>query len=98
MTCKNKKIVFLNGTRADFGKFKSLIDRTKSSNNFDVNILITGMHLSKLHGYTIDEIINCDFNKKDIPKHILCSNKKTPIKKNIFGDGNSDVLFFQHYK
>lgn len=51
-----KKIVFLTGTRADFGKLKSLINITESSNEFDVHVFATGMHLQKKFGYTIDEI------------------------------------------
>lgn len=58
-----KKIVFLTGTRADFGKLKSLIEITSHSENFDVNIFVTGMHLSKIHGYTYDEIIKCGYKK-----------------------------------
>lgn len=51
-----KKIVFLTGTRADYGKIKSLIAITQSSNDFDVHIFATGMHLNKLYGYTVTEI------------------------------------------
>ena len=51
-----KKIVFLTGTRADFGKIKSLIKITNHSKLFDVNIFVTGMHLDRKYGYTIGEI------------------------------------------
>lgn len=56
-----KKIVFLTGTRADFGKIKSLIKITNNSKIFDVNIFVTGMHLDKKFGYTIDEIRKSGF-------------------------------------
>ena len=51
-----KKIVFLTGTRADFGKLKSLINICNKSKNLDVHIFVTGMHLDKKFGYTFDEI------------------------------------------
>ena len=51
-----KKIVFLTGTRADFGKLKSLINISHKSKFLDVYIFVTGMHLDKKFGYTIDEI------------------------------------------
>ena len=51
-----KKILFLTGTRADFGKLKSLIKITQKNNNFLSEILVTGMHLQKEYGETIDEI------------------------------------------
>ncbi len=52
-----KKIVFLTGTRADFGKLKSLIDITQKSDEFEVHIFATGMHLINKYGHTVDEIV-----------------------------------------
>ena len=51
-----KKLVFLTGTRADFGKLKSLIKITQESSNFDVQIFATGMHLDEKYGLTVNEI------------------------------------------
>jgi len=59
-----KKIVFLTGTRADFGYIKSLIDVCIESNLYEVFIFVTGTHLEKKHGYTIDEINN--YGYKDV--------------------------------
>jgi UDP-N-acetylglucosamine 2-epimerase (hydrolysing) len=63
-----KKILFLTGTRADFGKLKSLIDITSKDESFEVSIFATGMHLSITHGYTVDEIEKCGY--KNILKFI----------------------------
>jgi UDP-N-acetylglucosamine 2-epimerase (hydrolysing) len=57
-----KKIVFLTGTRADFGKLKSLISISQNSNNFEVHIFVTGMHMNSLYGYTVDEVVKAGFN------------------------------------
>ncbi len=51
-----KKIVFLTGTRADFGKLKSLIKIVQSSNEFVGHVFVTGMHMNSLYGKTVDEI------------------------------------------
>ncbi len=51
-----KKIVFLSGTRADFGKIKSLILGFQKNKKFKVSIFVTGMHLLKRYGSTIHEI------------------------------------------
>ena len=51
-----KKIVFLSGTRADFGKIKSLIQILKDHPTFEPHIFVTGMHLDKQYGYTVLEI------------------------------------------
>ncbi|OGT06717.1 MAG: UDP-N-acetyl-D-glucosamine 2-epimerase, UDP-hydrolysing [Gammaproteobacteria bacterium GWF2_41_13] len=58
-----KKIVFLTGTRADFGKLKSLIEIISSSDAFEVHIFATGMHMNPRYGRTVDEIFKCGFNK-----------------------------------
>lgn len=57
----NKKILFLTGTRADFGKIKSLISILENQPNFEVFVFVTGMHLQKEYGYTLIEIERCNF-------------------------------------
>lgn len=56
-----KKILFLTGTRADFGKIKSLISILDDDSNFEVFVFVTGMHLQKEYGYTLIEIERCNF-------------------------------------
>ncbi len=51
-----KKILFITGTRADYGKIKPLINSIYKSKNFQVQILITGMHLLSKYGNTYTEI------------------------------------------
>ena len=56
-----KKILFLTGTRADFGKIKSLISILDEDSNFEVFVFVTGMHLQKEYGYTLIEIERCNY-------------------------------------
>ncbi|WP_419771179.1 MAG: UDP-N-acetylglucosamine 2-epimerase [Candidatus Marinarcus sp.] len=56
-----KRIVFLTGTRADFGKMKSLIKITQNSSLFDVHIFVTGMHMIEQYGKTIIEVQKSGF-------------------------------------
>ena len=51
-----RKILFLTGTRADFGKLKPLIQSVDTSEAFEVAIFITGMHTLSRYGYTVDEV------------------------------------------
>ena len=51
-----KKILFLTGTRADYGKIKPLIKIILTSKKFKPIILATGMHMHKLYGFTVKEI------------------------------------------
>ena len=63
-----KKIVFLTGTRADFGKLKSLMSISQNSEDFEVHVFVTGMHMNSLYGFTVDEIVKAGF--KNIYKYI----------------------------
>lgn len=57
-----KKILFLTGTRADFGKIKSLIQVLETHPEFEPFIFVTGMHLQKEYGYTLLEVERCGFS------------------------------------
>ena len=63
-----KKIVLITGTRADFGKIKSVIQKLLDS-NFDIKIFITGMHLDKKYGFTYNEVKK-NFSTKILYKFI----------------------------
>ena len=56
-----KKVLFLTGTRADFGKIKSLIQILEGNLQFEVFVFVTGMHLQHEYGYTLLEIERCGF-------------------------------------
>jgi UDP-N-acetylglucosamine 2-epimerase (hydrolysing) len=63
-----KKIVFLTGTRADFGKVKSLMNKLYTDNAFEVHLFVTGMHMLSKYGYTCNEVEKAGF--KNIHKFI----------------------------
>lgn len=51
-----KKIAFLTGTRADFGKIKSLLLALDKHQHYEVYVFVTGMHLLETYGLTIIEV------------------------------------------
>ncbi|WP_019520672.1 UDP-N-acetylglucosamine 2-epimerase [Faucicola boevrei] len=51
-----KKILFITGTRADFGKIKNLMSQIEQSEQFELHILVTGMHMMPLYGATFHEV------------------------------------------
>lgn len=53
---KIKKIVFLTGTRADFGKLRPLIDMIQFSDKFESSVFVTGMHTLSKYGNTYQEV------------------------------------------
>lgn len=61
MSNSSKKILFLTGTRADFGKIKSLIQTLEEQQDFEAFVFVTGMHLQEIYGYTLIEIERCNF-------------------------------------
>ena len=57
-----KKLLFLTGTRADFGKIKSLIEISRNHPDFEVHIFATGMHVHEKYGFTVREIEKSGFD------------------------------------
>ncbi|MBG9387861.1 UDP-N-acetylglucosamine 2-epimerase [Caenimonas aquaedulcis] len=51
-----RRIVYLSGTRADFGLMQSTLQRIAATPGLAVQVAVTGTHLSKAHGETITEI------------------------------------------
>lgn len=51
-----KKIIFVTGTRADYGKIKSLIQTLQNNKSYKTHIFVTGMHNLKKFGSTYDEL------------------------------------------
>ncbi|MBD1165308.1 UDP-N-acetylglucosamine 2-epimerase (hydrolyzing) [Pelagibacterales bacterium SAG-MED10] len=70
-----KKILFITGTRADFGKIKQVIKKLETL-KFDLSIFITGMHLDKKFGSTFNEI-NKTFKKLKTKKFINSKKNDT---------------------
>ena len=52
-----KKILFITGTRADYGKLKSLIIESLKLKTVNIDLFITGMHMLSLYGRTEREIL-----------------------------------------
>jgi UDP-N-acetylglucosamine 2-epimerase (hydrolysing) len=63
MELQLKKILFLTGTRADFGKMKPLIEKVEKSEKFEAHIFATGMHMLARYGSTINEIHKAGFKR-----------------------------------
>lgn len=80
MNPTRRRIVFLTGTRADFGKLKPLMRILSEIGEYEVHIFITGMHMLSKYGYTCAEVEKSGFhnlykfinqNVSDSMDHIL---------------------------
>ena len=50
---KKKKIFSLTTSRSDYGLLRQLYLQLKKSNFFDFTVLVSGMHLNKNYGFSI---------------------------------------------
>ena len=51
-----RRVLFLTGTRADFGKMKALMQAVANTPGFACDVFATGMHVLKRYGLTVNEI------------------------------------------
>lgn len=56
------KVCVVTGTRADYGLLRELLFRLSNNKEIELNLLVTGSHLSNAFGNTQQEIINDGFN------------------------------------
>lgn len=79
-----KKIIsILTATRAEYGLLKPIIKKLSDIDEFDIRVVVTGMHLSSEFGFTYKEIENDGFiidKKIDI---LLSSDSSVSVSKSM---------------
>lgn len=75
-----RKICFITGSRAEYGLLRKLVIASQHDKLINMQIIVTGSHLSKKHGHTYKEI------EKD---HIQISSK---VNLNFKGDLPEDII------
>lgn len=58
---EQKKILFITGTRADYGKIKSLMKTMDRSDRYEVFVYVSGMHLLAQYGSTYREVLKDEY-------------------------------------
>jgi GDP/UDP-N,N'-diacetylbacillosamine 2-epimerase (hydrolysing) len=51
-----RKVCVVTGTRADYGIYLPILDKIMNHSTLDLQLLVTGMHLSPFYGQTVKEI------------------------------------------
>lgn len=51
-----KKVCVVTATRAEYGLLKPVIHRIQQDEDLYLSLLVTGAHLSEIHGFTVEEI------------------------------------------
>ena len=77
------RIAVLTSSRADFGIYLPLLNQLESDSFFELEVIAFGTHLSKNHGYTIDEIKKSNFSTVHQVETPLQNNNAVDITKNI---------------
>jgi len=99
-----RKILIVTERRADYSKFRPVLKEIEKSKKLDYFLIVTGSHLLKEHGNTINEIKNDGFkitskfemypkNRKDTGAEMAASLGKALIKlSTIINKLNPDII------
>ena len=99
------RVGILTSSRADYGIYLPLLRKLNNDDFFKVDIIAFGTHLSKYHGFTIDQIKNDGFEvnytvlttfKNDTPRGIAALMGQTSIEFAKFWGreaSNFDIVF-----
>lgn len=78
-----KKIAVATGTRAEFGLLQPLIDKIIADPETELQLIVTGMHLSPEFGITIDEIRDAGYDIADEIEILLSSDSGVGVAKSV---------------
>lgn len=102
MIKKRRTICVIASSRATFGYKKNILKMLQNDPAVNLKIIVTGMHLSKKHGYSVKDIIdeglkiykkiNTNINKDDELNHIKSLAKESSELAKIFFRIKPDIL------
>ncbi|NPV50424.1 MAG: UDP-N-acetylglucosamine 2-epimerase (hydrolyzing) [Candidatus Methanofastidiosum sp.] len=72
-----RKILYITGSRADYGLMQSVLKKIDSHPNLELEIIVTGMHIMKEFGMTINEIKKDNFKMRVIESIYEKDNKES---------------------
>jgi GDP/UDP-N,N'-diacetylbacillosamine 2-epimerase (hydrolysing) len=87
-----RKICIVTGTRAEYGQLRWVMEGIRSSRDLELQLIVTGMHLSPEFGLTYREIEQDGFRIDRKIEMLLSSDTPTGLSKSIgvgligFGD------------
>ena len=99
----NPKICIVTSTRAEYGLLKSLINRISISDCLELQLIVTGTHLSPEYGYTLNEIQDDGYIIDKKIDMVLSSDSPAGVTKSMglsmigfadaFADLDPDLIF-----
>lgn len=77
MSMRRRKILYITGTRADYGLMKPVLRAIEKHSKLELKIVVTGMHLMDEFGMTINEIKKDEFKIHEIDATYEKDNKES---------------------
>jgi len=78
-----KKICIITGSRSEYGLLRWLMEEIKNDIEFELQIIVTGAHLSYEYGLTYKKIEEDGFHINEKIEMMLSANTKTAIAKSM---------------
>lgn len=78
-----KKVCVITGTRAEYGLLKPLVQKINNDNSLELQLVVTGMHLSPEFGLTYQEIEQDGFEITERNEMLLSSDTPNGITKSV---------------
>ena len=60
-----RRITIFTGTRDDYGLLRTLAVELRAASDVELSFLVTGSHLSRKHGWTVEEIVRDGFDVQE---------------------------------
>lgn len=78
-----RKIAVITGARSEYGILRQLLNLLKNTSQIELNLIITGMHLSPEFGYSRSEIIKDGFVPIAEVESLLSTDSEVGVAKSI---------------
>ena len=80
----SRKILYITGTRADYGLMRSVLFEMEKNQDIDLELVVTGMHLMKEFGMTLNDIKKDGFRFYTVDATFQEDNKSSMV--NFIGE------------
>ncbi|HBR30285.1 MAG TPA: UDP-N-acetylglucosamine 2-epimerase (hydrolyzing), partial [Firmicutes bacterium] len=78
-----RKILVVTGTRAEYGLLYWTMKAIQQDNDLQLQLIVTGSHLSTEYGYTVEQIRKDGFEIDEEIDMLLDSEKKSAVVKSM---------------
>lgn len=92
------KIGVLTSSRADYGIYLPLLKKIKEDNSFELEIIAFGTHISKSHGFTLNEIEKNNYSKIHCIASLIANDDEQGIATSYALTALKFADFWQHNK